>query len=616
MERGDLKLGRQRLSEALAVVDSLYDKTSYRRRYFIYMISLANFGLGKLDQARDQGREELRLEYLRWQKLASVATERQRQAARETLHPFDLPATLNDGELLAVATLLLKGVVLDADLRDRRFASAAMQDERLSAKWTRLETVRERLRSRELTEALGIENTAEAIADNQELDKLVRDFREAASIPAASTLSPDNAIAKVQAVLPDNAVLVEFVRYKKWLKASKGEERYAAAVISKTTEPKYVDFGSARILDDLINRFRQLAGTDLKESATKHQIENTDKELRRVSQALYHAVAEPIQAASPTGTQEVIICPDSQLHFLSFYVLMAPDGRFWGDRVRLSFVSTGRDLLLPEVEPVPSISKNAVLFGQPAYGMPTYAIPHPDPMRAAMSENPSEPENYELSGSGVEVDDLQDEFTSFGWNCRTSCSWDASEAALRLVHRPDILHLATHGFFLPEIPSNAQPSTGVALERVRNPMQRSGLLLAGASSTLKLWREHKRADERSDGILTADEVASLDLQGTTLVTLSACKTALGEAPSGEGVLGLKRAFLIAGARHLVITLWSITDKEDTRDIMQEFYRNLLSGAKPVEALRTAQRSALARLLSQRGLQHAINRAGSFVFLGR
>jgi CHAT domain-containing protein len=317
----------------------------------------------------------------------------------------------------------------------------------------------------------------------------------------------------------------------------------------------------------------------------------------------------------PTDTKQVIICPDSQLHFLGFYVLMAPDDRFWGDIVQLRFVSSGRDLLPSEIKPAPSISKKAVLFGQPAYGMPTKGSLHPDDQRAALSETIQQDEISQLGGSGVEVDDLEDVFSSSGWSCRILCSWDASEAALRLVRRPDILHIATHGFFLPEIPAGALVSTGIALERLRNPMQRSGLLLAGATSTLREWRGHKRPEEKSDGILTADEVAELDLQGTTLVTLSACKTALGDVPSGEGVLGLERAFLMAGARNLVITLWSISDEYTTRSIMKHFYLNLLGGQSPAEALRTAQSTALARLIRQRGLQYGVNRAGPFVCLG-
>jgi CHAT domain-containing protein len=160
------------------------------------------------------------------------------------------------------------------------------------------------------------------------------------------------------------------------------------------------------------------------------------------------------------------------------------------------------------------------------------------------------------------------------------------------------LHFAGHGFFAPPtVRSALRPDTGGAApfsgllsgQEARtvglNPLLLSGLVLAGAN------RAHALDEE--DGILTAEEVYGLDLRGTELVVLSACDTGLGEVAGGEGVLGLQRAFQVAGARTLVTSLWKVDDAATTL-LMEEFYANLWARKLPkLEALRRAQLTVLA-----------------------
>ena len=117
-----------------------------------------------------------------------------------------------------------------------------------------------------------------------------------------------------------------------------------------------------------------------------------------------------------------------------------------------------------------------------------------------------------------------------------------------------------------------------------NPLLRSGLALAGANTWLK---RGNLPDEAEDGLLTAEDVTGLDLLATELVVLSACETGLGEIHIGEGVFGLRRAFVLAGAKTLVMSLWKVPD-EPTRELMEDFYRRLLAGGGRAEALRKAQ----------------------------
>jgi CHAT domain-containing protein len=119
---------------------------------------------------------------------------------------------------------------------------------------------------------------------------------------------------------------------------------------------------------------------------------------------------------------------------------------------------------------------------------------------------------------------------------------------------------------------------------LENPLLRSGLALAGANTWLK---KGELPAEAEDGILTAEDVSGLDLLATELVVLSACETGLGEIHFGEGVFGLRRAFVLAGAKTLVMSLWKVPD-EQTRELMEDFYRRILAGQPRAEALCEAQ----------------------------
>jgi CHAT domain-containing protein len=149
--------------------------------------------------------------------------------------------------------------------------------------------------------------------------------------------------------------------------------------------------------------------------------------------------------------------------------------------------------------------------------------------------------------------------------------------------------------------------------QLQDPMLRSGLALAGANTTAKLWEVGKVPPLDQDGLLTAAEVAGLDLQGTRLVTMSACDTAKGDLLSGEGVVGLQRAMAIAGAENLLMTLWPINDA-DTPDFMAEFYKRVIAGEHPARALPEVQRHYLAKWRAKHNLWYAINRAAPFVIV--
>ena len=119
---------------------------------------------------------------------------------------------------------------------------------------------------------------------------------------------------------------------------------------------------------------------------------------------------------------------------------------------------------------------------------------------------------------------------------------------------------------------------------LKNPLLRSGIALAGANTW---FRGQELPTDAGDGILTAQDVSALDLSGTQLVVLSCCETGLGDVSTNEGVFGLRRAFVIAGAKTLVMTLWKVPDRQ-TKALMIDFYSRMHDGISCGDALREAQ----------------------------
>ncbi|MBK6834958.1 MAG: CHAT domain-containing protein [Bacteroidetes bacterium] len=168
------------------------------------------------------------------------------------------------------------------------------------------------------------------------------------------------------------------------------------------------------------------------------------------------------------------------------------------------------------------------------------------------------------------------------------------ENVKKTISQATILHISTHGFFFPDpeqvreemkaASAGSATSTSADMKfrgstnyaswsfvNNKNPLMRSGLVLAGAND---VWERNPLA-EGEDGILTAQEVSTLDMQKTKLVVLSACETGLGDIKGSEGVYGLQRAFKMAGVKNIIMSLWQVPDKE-TSEFMITFYKKLTS----------------------------------------
>jgi CHAT domain-containing protein len=213
-----------------------------------------------------------------------------------------------------------------------------------------------------------------------------------------------------------------------------------------------------------------------------------------------------------------------------------------------------------------------------------------------------------LPGTKEEVENLVPKLTSAGFQVRTLSGNLATEANLASVVRsPELLHLATHGFFLPSLPMPSQGPEGAP----KSGMLLSGLALTGAQNTLEEWGRGRIPLPGNDGILLASEIANLDLGNTHTVVLSACETAVGKTLSGEGVEGLRSGLTLAGARNVVLTLWPVDDAE-TVTLMNRFYDHLLAGNSPASALNEAKRERFETIAAAQGLYLAHRLIGPFL----
>ncbi len=300
---------------------------------------------------------------------------------------------------------------------------------------------------------------------------------------------------------------------------------------------------------------------------------------------------EPIQAKlaelSKKGYSKIYFSPDGVYYKLNLNTLLNPETEtYLVEEQNIQLITSSRDLI--EVEEV-DLDRNyedyqAFLLGYPAYGIKekdTLKTKEEDRglsgLQRIIGQQTAVPV---LEGTKAETDQISELLAKKGVSTTLLQNDEATEENIKALQNPTILHFATHGFFINQIPDSKVTTTREAEDRslLENPFLRNGLLLAGC--------QNPQTGEE-DGILSAEEAMNLNLDKTELVVLSACETGLGDIQNGEGVYGLQRAFRQAGAKTLIMSLWKVSD-EATQLLMVTFYENLLSGKSKREAFKTAQ----------------------------
>ena len=552
-------------------------------------------------------------------KLAQIlafASERQRlsyaASMKDLCHPFSMFVAVGSAEGMAKSVLHLKGIVLDSLLEDIQIAEQS-EDPSVKTLVVQLKKAKESLYSN-VNASSGSERRASqqlvALLESQLADHLAttvktrRDF--AIGVP------------EVQAKLSTNTVLLEFVLYNQPFTNGNFEKRYGVVLIggskvafngAKPGEPVWVPLGSAETIEQSLKEYRAVMRGEKRGEAS-------------LLNRLYTRLLDPIQQRLPKGINTLIISPDAELNFVNLATLLDGQGKFLAEKYTIKYVSSGRDLVFGRK--AGRGTRRLSAFANPAFGEKPGLAGKSDTNIVKVAMLATDQRDYAgvnllpLPGTAIEAGYLRDK--SAGWKLEDSVyeGAGASEAEVKAVKSPYILHLATHGFFLPDTTPTNRPDLGMRmLDEGRlpvvwhNPMQRSGLAFAGAQLTLDAWKRGETPDPENDGILMAQEVGTMDLKGTWLVVLSACDTGVGEARAGEGVMGLRRGFIQAGAQNLMMTLWPVSDRW-TMDMMKAFYERAIKTGDAPMALAEVQREFLVKMREQKGPVMAARLAGPFV----
>jgi CHAT domain-containing protein len=478
------------------------------------------------------------------QKLAFMRSIAERTERTISLHLHQAPDNPDAASLAALVLLQRKGRVQDAmtDVFGAVRQRVADADDRLLM--DRLNDTTAQLAKLVLDRpnTAGPQNSAASIAR-----------LEAGKEQLEATLSEHSAefraqtrpvtLEAVQNAMPDDAALVEFAVFRPFDPTAErnadayGPPHYAAYVVRKRASPVGVDLGAVAELNLLIGRFR-------------NALRDPASQVKTPARALDERVMQPLRA-SLDGVARLLISPDGDLNLVPFEALVDGQGRYLIERYATSYLTSGRDLLRMQISravPGRPVIVADPLFGEPAAASALYFAP--------------------LSGTATEGRAIKALFP----DATLLMGGQATKATLAKLKAPRILHIASHGFFL----NVSEPPVAA-----RNPLLRSGLALAGGNVAQR------------DGIFTALEASGLDLWGTKLVTLSACDTGVGVIQNHEGVYGLRRAFVLAGAETLVMSLWPVSDYI-TRDAMVGYYARLREGAGRGDALRQAKFEILKR----------------------
>ena len=561
-------------------------------------------------------------------------------------------------QLALTWTLRRKGIILDTLARFRQAQNLSERDPAVAERVVQVRGLEQRLHTLALNPPKGTDAAAQVRSGlKAQLSQVEGELnRQLAHYPERIAGNID--ASTVRQRLTKGSVMVEIllvnpVDFKATLKELRRKPaRYFAFVIS--SDPKaasrLIDLGGAEEIDRLISHVRENIESFAKLNDEKRwEAEEKGEEgaYQQVSARLYNVLFRRSGLREALGSARTIyVSPDGELNRIAFEALVDNESssneedekrsRYLVENYNFVYLPAGRDLLRPESK----LGQGTVVFAGPDYNLGANQRESEAQVLLAKSDNARVPIMRgaatrdvrgmrwdPLKGAAEEANDVKRflEGTKYG-PVKLYEGKEAVEEVFLSVHSPRILHVATHGYFLrhEELDSEDRESLmrgddsmelGAArgLGRLRgaeDPLLRSGLVFAGANL---MGASDGTAEHVGDGWVTAEDVSQMDLQGTDLVVLSACETGLGDVKVGDGVQGLQRAFLLAGARSLIMSLYSVPDAE-SRELMRDFYSSLKAGTGKAAALHEAELKMIRERRTKGGAAHPFFWA-SFVLVG-
>ncbi|GAL84095.1 hypothetical protein MYP_1323 [Sporocytophaga myxococcoides] len=411
------------------------------------------------------------------------------------------------------------------------------------------------------------ENNIDVKLLEKEIEALEKDLSEKSEFFFTNYEKSDVNWKQVKAVLKPNEYAVEIIRFRYFDKKISDSVVYAGLVInenSKAPELVLIPYGN-----DLENKYLNYYRNCIK--------------LNVEDQYSFEKFWKPFNNLIKQNAT-VFISGDGVYNQINIETICGPDKNYLLNKYEFVLVSNTRDLLSIHVKASkkdklkPSVGNKIKLFGNPTYYEESIDangdIKDSIYFRTSLSLTDGK-RIPQLPGAEGEVKHLNDLMTKNGWETEIYLNNHATESNLKSIKDPKVFHIATHGFFMEDIEPDY--NEGLSDKNLQNPLLRSGLLLKNGGALLAKNKVYELNSE--DGILTAYEAMNLYLDHTELVVLSACETGVGKVQLGEGVCGLQRAFLIAGANSVIMSLFKVSDNV-TKELMTIFYDKWLStGAK-------------------------------------
>ncbi len=493
-------------------------------------------------------------------------------------------------------TLFYKGFLLQAANQAKRLA---LSNPASNDQWNLLKSYKRRLASQY---SIPVEERY-AVSDLEEkANMLEKEIVRAISGYGETVLQVK--WQEIQKKLQPNEAAIEFVHFQYSGRELTDSIFYVALVLrSGMVQPEFIPLFEENSLDSLIqtNGERKADYVNYLYSVANRGA----KAVGRPQKSLYEMLWEPLEK-SLEGVETIYFSPSGLLHRLNIGAVPVGEETTISDLYHLIEMGSTRQLVISQDLEKSILRKKdgtrqAILYGGIVYDLDTTSISPPISQEVVSDQkkinqfnlDPSlrgETWNY-LKWTDKEVSALPPILQSAGVQTTLIKGVEATEESFKNLGQekssPEILHIATHGYFFPdpkiEVGSKLDEPVFKTSE---HPMIRSGLLLAGSNYA---WENGKpQSPDMEDGILTAYEISQMDLSNTELVVLSACETGLGDIQGNEGVYGLQRAFKIAGAKYLIMSLWQVPDRQ-TSLLMTTFYEKWIEEEMTIpDAFRAAQ----------------------------
>jgi CHAT domain-containing protein/tetratricopeptide (TPR) repeat protein len=496
--------------------------------------------------------------------------------------------------------LFRKGLILNTSINTRSFITSS-KNEKLKQKyndWLSAKQIINNLYSKTLEQIANsgynldsLENYANSI--EKDLSKMSSTFKDFVMIP-------DYKWEDVQKNLKQDEAIVDLVKFRLHDKRWTDTSRYGVFVTRfDSKEPVYFEFKDGNRIDTLVipkfNEKNKNRFVDVSPNVDDEKIIvlNQNVELDYYSE-LFAPIAQHLK-----GIKKIYFSLDGEFFKVNFNTIKNPEtNKYLIEDYEIVYVSSANEIARGKTEATQN--KTAVLLGYPNYDLSLDSL---TALSNKLKKSDQSRDTYVnttsvqrfgldlLPGTKEEVTVTTELLKKNGWTVDSWLFNQATESNIKNVSAPGILSISTHGYFLPSPKADYKGSFFMGSETkkaVENPLLRSGLFLTGAETFLNSPDASGQKEKfEENGILTAYEASQLNLFGTDLVILSACETGLGEVNNGEGVFGLQRGFLGAGARSVLMSLWKVDDTA-TKDLMIEFIKNYSTTMNKQKSLRDAQ----------------------------